>query len=60
MASRSSIPAWRIPWTEEPGGLHFVGQGKNAFGRQFSEGFIYVFLFVCFILFFPFLFLSMG
>ena len=25
-----------------------VGQGKNAFGRQFSEGFIYVFLFVSF------------
>ena len=21
MASHSSIPAWRIPWTEEPGGL---------------------------------------
>ena len=21
MATDSSIPAWRIPWTEEPGGL---------------------------------------
>ena len=21
MASHSGIPAWRIPWTEEPGGL---------------------------------------
>ena len=21
MATRSSIPAWEIPWTEEPGGL---------------------------------------
>ena len=21
MATRSSIVAWRIPWTEEPGGL---------------------------------------
>ena len=21
----SSIPAWRIPWTEEPGGLQSVG-----------------------------------
>ena len=21
MATRSSIPAWRISWTEEPGGL---------------------------------------
>ena len=22
MATHSSIPAWRIPWTEEPGGLN--------------------------------------
>ena len=21
MATHSSLPAWRIPWTEEPGGL---------------------------------------
>ena len=21
LAAHSSIPAWRIPWTEEPGGL---------------------------------------
>ena len=25
MATRSSILAWRIPWTEEPGGLQFIG-----------------------------------
>ena len=25
MASYSSIPAWRIPWTEEPGGLQSIG-----------------------------------
>ena len=25
MAAHSSILAWRIPWTEEPGGLQFVG-----------------------------------
>ena len=25
MATHSSILAWRIPWTEEPGGLQFVG-----------------------------------
>ena len=24
-ATRSSILAWRIPWTEEPGGLQSVG-----------------------------------
>ena len=25
MASHSSILAWKIPWTEEPGGLQFMG-----------------------------------
>ena len=25
MATHSSILAWRIPWTEEPGGLQFRG-----------------------------------
>ena len=25
MATHSSILAWKIPWTEEPGGLQFVG-----------------------------------
>ena len=25
-AAHSSIFAWRIPWTEEPGGLHSIGR----------------------------------
>ena len=25
MATHSSIPAWRIPWTEVPGGLQSIG-----------------------------------
>ena len=25
MATHSIILAWRIPWTEEPGGLQFIG-----------------------------------
>ena len=25
MAAHSSIPAWEIPWTEEPGGLQSMG-----------------------------------
>ena len=28
MATRSSILAWRIPWTEEPGGLKSVESQK--------------------------------
>ena len=29
MATYSSIPAWRIPWTEKPGGLHTVQGGHK-------------------------------
>ena len=29
MANYSSILAWRIPWTEEPGGLHGVTKGRT-------------------------------
>ena len=25
MATDSSTPAWKIPWTEEPGGLQSMG-----------------------------------
>ena len=25
MATHSSILAWEIPWTEEAGGIHFMG-----------------------------------
>ena len=28
MASHSSTLAWRIPWTEEPGGLQFIGSQR--------------------------------
>ena len=28
IATHSSILAWRIPWTEEPGGLQFVGSQR--------------------------------
>ena len=29
MATHSSILAWRIPWTEEPGGLRSMGFTKS-------------------------------
>ena len=29
MATHSGILAWRIPWTEEPGGLQSVGSQKS-------------------------------
>ena len=28
MATLSSIHAWRIPWTEEPGGIQFMGSQR--------------------------------
>ena len=30
MATHSSVLTWRIPWTEEPGGLHNPGGGKEC------------------------------
>ena len=32
MATRSSIPVWEIPWTEEPGGLQSMGLQKSWTG----------------------------
>ena len=29
-ATHSSILAWRIPWTEEPGGLPFMGSQSQS------------------------------
>ena len=34
MATHSSILGWEIPWTEEPGGLQFMGSQKSW--TQFS------------------------
>ena len=31
MATHSSIRAWEIPWTEEPGGLQSRGSQKNTY-----------------------------
>ena len=31
MATHSSILAWRIPWTEEPGGLPFMESQRVAY-----------------------------
>ena len=32
MATHSSILAWRIPWTEKPGGLQSMGLQKSGTG----------------------------
>ena len=43
MATHSSVLAWRIPWTEEPGGLQSMGlqkvrQDRATFTFTFSQG----------------------
>ena len=41
MAMHSSILAWRIPWTEEPVGLQFMGShrvGYNGMGGRRRRG----------------------
>ena len=35
IAAHSSVFAWEIPWTEEPGGLWFTGLQKSL--SQFSH-----------------------
>ena len=34
MATHSSILAWRIPWTEEPGRLQSMGLQKSHIGHS--------------------------
>ena len=36
MATHSSILAWRIPWTEEPGGLESMGSQTVRHSEQLS------------------------
>ena len=43
MAPHSSILAWKIPWTEEPGGLqsmgsHRVGHDRNDLAAAAAAG----------------------
>ena len=36
MATHSSILVWKIPWTEEPGGLQSTGRKKSEMMEQLS------------------------
>ena len=37
MATHSRIPAWRIPWTEEPGGLESTGVQRELDTTEATE-----------------------
>ena len=43
MATHSSILAWRIPWTEETGGLQFMGSQRDRRDRETNTN-TYMFL----------------
>ena len=46
MATHSSILTWRIPWTEEPGKLQFMG-GKESNTTECQTFYILLFLYFC-------------
>ena len=37
MATHSSILAWEIPWTEEPGGLQSMGSQRVGHGLETKQ-----------------------
>ena len=51
-APHSSIPAWRIPWTEEPGGLQSMGSRRTGHDSSGNIAHVYkaafVRQFICF------------
>jgi len=40
MATHSSILAWKIPWTEEPGGLQSMGSQGAVYMTEHTQTFI--------------------
>ena len=40
MATHSSILAWRIPWTEEPGGLQSTGSQSQTRLSDFTSNYL--------------------
>ena len=56
MATHSSIPAWRIPWTEKAGGLQYMGCKESDMTEQLNHHcyicvcvciYVYVKMYVC-------------
>ena len=47
MATHSSILDWKIPWTEEPGGLQSMRLQRVGHGTQQVNNNNYVFMFLC-------------
>ena len=49
MANHSTILVWRIPWTEEPGGLQFIGSQRVGHDRA-TNNFTFQNAFLCHLL----------
>ena len=47
MATHSNILAWRIPWTEEPGGLQLMGSQRSDTTERPSTQSSYQLVFSC-------------
>ena len=47
MANHSSILAWRIPWTEESGGLQSMGSQRVRHDRATMQQHVYAYIYVC-------------
>ena len=41
VAAKSSILSWRIPWTEEPGGLQFMGSQSQTPATRHSTAHLF-------------------
>ena len=46
MATHSSILAWEIPWTEEPGGLQSIGHKESDTTEQLRHTVLQGFFFI--------------
>ena len=49
MATHSSILAWRIPWTEEPGGLQSMGSQRvrHDWAAKYSMSCVCMYIVTC-------------
>ena len=45
MATRSSILAWKIPWTEEPGGLQAMGSHGVGHDQAWTHAYTYTYIY---------------
>ena len=45
MATHFNIPAWKIPWTEEPGGIQSMGLQRVRYAWETNTLYLYVMYF---------------